>query len=116
MPSLLKLREWYGYTTGSCRIPLFDSSRLHGLEVSAKDYHTEHEYYIDVFIRHRWYHGNRNRDEVSLVQAWNYFIGNVEMLAARLGWTNLLQLAIGLPTGARFKLHRLSREAGLPCL
>ena len=44
MPSLRNLREWYGYTTGSFRIPLFDSSRLHGLDVSAKDYRTEHEY------------------------------------------------------------------------
>ena len=120
MPSLRNLREWYGYTTGSCRIPLFDSSRLHGLDVSAKDYRTEHEYYIDVFFRHRWYHGNRTRDEVLLAQAWNAFIGNIENVG-REAWLDKLIAARNRfkqksPTGDRFKLHRLSQKAGLPCL
>ena len=73
-----KFREGYGYTTGSHRTPLFNSSRLHGLNVSARKYRTEHDYYIDVFFRNRWYHGNHNRDEVSLSQAWNSFIVSVE--------------------------------------
>ena len=42
MPSLREQREWYGYTTGGCQIALFDSSKLHGLDVSAKNYRTEH--------------------------------------------------------------------------
>ena len=68
MPTLSELREWYDYTTGSCRIPLYDSSRIHGLDSSAKNYRTEHEFYIDVFFRRRWYIGNHKRDEFSLVQ------------------------------------------------
>ena len=63
MPSLSNLRQWYGYTAGSCRIPLFDSSRLHFLDVSAIGFCTEHDYYIEIFFRNRWFHGNRNRDE-----------------------------------------------------
>ena len=69
MPSVSELRQWYGYIAGSCRIPLFDSSRIHGLDPSARNYRTEHKFYIDAFFRHRWYHGNRKRDEISLVQA-----------------------------------------------
>ena len=49
MPSLKKQREWYSYTTGGCQIPLFDSSKLHILDVSASKYRTELELYIDVF-------------------------------------------------------------------
>ena len=45
----MKLKQWYGYTIEICRVPIFCSSRLQGLDVSANDYCTEHEYYIDVF-------------------------------------------------------------------
>ena len=44
MPYVSELTEWYGYTTRSCQIPLFDSSRIHGLDPTARDYHTEHEF------------------------------------------------------------------------
>ena len=50
MPSLSNLREWYGYITGSCRIPLFNLLRIHVLDVRAKNYRTEHDFYIDVFL------------------------------------------------------------------
>ena len=59
-------------------------------------------------------------ETISLVQAWNSFIGNIEtvgrdtrldkLTAAR---NKFEQKSI---TGARFKLHRLSRETGLPFL
>ena len=120
MHPLSKLKEWYVYMTGSYRIPLFKSSRLHGLDVSARNYRTEHDFYIDIFFRHRWYHGNRNRDEVLLVQAWISFIGNIENIG-RNAWLNKGIAARNKfeqksPTGARYKLHRLSREAGLSFL
>ena len=66
MPSLREKREWYDYTTGGCRIPLFDLSRLHGLEVSAKSYRTEHDFYIDVFFRHRCFHVIKKKDTHSI--------------------------------------------------
>ena len=101
-------------------IPIFDSSRLHGLDVSAKNYRIEHEFYIDVVLRHRWYHGNRNRDEVSLAQAGSSFIGNVENVDREACLNKLIaarnRFEQKSPTGARYKLHRLSREAGLPYL
>ena len=78
MPPLSSLRVWYGYTTGSNHIPLFNSSRIHALDFSAWNYRTEHEYYIDTFFRHRCYHGNHNRDELSLAQAWSSFIANIK--------------------------------------
>ena len=72
--SLTEQGGWYGYSTGSCRIPLFDSSRLNGLDVSAKNYRTEHEFYIDVWCRHRWFHVNYKQYKISLAQVWNAFI------------------------------------------
>ena len=117
MPSPSNLREWYGFTTGSCRIPLFDYSRLHVLDVSARNYRTETEYYIHVFFRHRWYHGNYNRAELTLVQAWNSFISTIENVGSD-AWLSKDNAARNRfkqksMTGAWDKLHRLSRKAGL---
>uniref|UniRef100_A0AAV1UFC0 Uncharacterized protein n=1 Tax=Peronospora matthiolae TaxID=2874970 RepID=A0AAV1UFC0_9STRA len=42
------------------RTRLFDSSRIHHLDPSAKNYLTEHEFFIDAFFRHRWYSGITN--------------------------------------------------------
>ena len=44
---------------------------------SASDFRTQHEFYIDVFFKHRWYRGNHRCDGPSLIQAWNAFIHNV---------------------------------------
>ena len=64
------------------RIRLFDSSRLHRFESSASDFRTKHDFYIDVFFKHRWYSGNHKRDGTSLIQAWNAFIHDVGELGA----------------------------------
>ena len=93
---------------------------IHGLDPSEKYYRTEHEFYVDVFYRHQWYHGNRKRDELSLVQACNSFIGNIENVS-RKAWLDKLAVARNKfehksHTGARYELQRLSREAGLPFL
>ena len=113
-------REWYGYTTGGCHIQLFDSSKLHGLDVSVKNYRTEPDFYIDVFFRHRWFHFNKKKDPHSLVQAWNAFIANI-LTVGRQSWLDKLDVARSKikqksHVSAQDKLHRLSREAGLPCL
>ena len=115
-----ELREWYGYTTWSCLILLFNSSMIHGLDSRVINYRTEHQIYIDDFFKHRWFHGNHKRDELSLVQAWNSFIGNIENVG-RQAWLDKLVVARNRfehnsITGARYKLNRLPREAGLPCL
>ena len=44
------------------RIRLFDSSRLHGLDSSAGDFRTDHEFYTDVFFKHQRYGGNHKGD------------------------------------------------------
>uniref|UniRef100_A0AAV1V9M4 Uncharacterized protein n=1 Tax=Peronospora matthiolae TaxID=2874970 RepID=A0AAV1V9M4_9STRA len=47
-------------TSDRYRTRLFDSSRIHHLDPSAKNYHTEHEFFIDAVFKHRWYSGNQN--------------------------------------------------------
>ena len=93
MPSVSELRQWYGYIAGSCRIPLFDSSRIHGLDSSAKCYRTEHDFTsmslsdIDgttattTETKPRW---RRRGIRLSATS---------RMLATILGWKNLMLLA-----------------------
>uniref|UniRef100_A0AAV1UXH6 Uncharacterized protein n=1 Tax=Peronospora matthiolae TaxID=2874970 RepID=A0AAV1UXH6_9STRA len=107
-------------TSDRYRTRLFDSSRIHHLDPSAKNYRAEHDFFIDAFFRHRWYSGNHKRDGPSLLQAWNAYIHNLEDVG-RDAWNDKLVKARDkfekrTPTGARYKLHRLSREKGLPCL
>uniref|UniRef100_A0AAV1UHN7 Uncharacterized protein n=1 Tax=Peronospora matthiolae TaxID=2874970 RepID=A0AAV1UHN7_9STRA len=65
-------------TSDRYRTRMFDSSRIHHLDPSAKNYRAEHEFFIDAFFRHRWYSGNHKRDGPSLLQAWNAYIHNLE--------------------------------------
>uniref|UniRef100_A0AAV1UKD7 Uncharacterized protein n=1 Tax=Peronospora matthiolae TaxID=2874970 RepID=A0AAV1UKD7_9STRA len=107
-------------TSDRYRTRLFDSSRIYHLDPSAKNYRAENEFFIDAFFRHRWYSGNHKRDSPSLLQAWNAYIHNLEDVG-RDAWNDKLLKARDkfekrTPTGARYKLHRLSREKGLPCL
>uniref|UniRef100_A0AAV1UGZ3 Uncharacterized protein n=1 Tax=Peronospora matthiolae TaxID=2874970 RepID=A0AAV1UGZ3_9STRA len=80
----------------------------------------EEEFFIDAFFKHRWYNGSRVRDGKALVQGWNARIHNIECIG-REAWLAKLDAARirfekRNPLGARYKLHRLSRDAGLPCL
>uniref|UniRef100_A0AAV1TE91 Uncharacterized protein n=1 Tax=Peronospora matthiolae TaxID=2874970 RepID=A0AAV1TE91_9STRA len=107
-------------TSDRYRTRLFDSSKIHHLDPSAKNYRAEHEFFIDALFRHRWYSGNHKRDGPSLLQACNAYIHNLEDVG-RDAWNDKLIKARDkfekrTPTGARYKLHRPSREKGLPCL
>uniref|UniRef100_A0AAV1THF4 Uncharacterized protein n=1 Tax=Peronospora matthiolae TaxID=2874970 RepID=A0AAV1THF4_9STRA len=107
-------------TSDRYRTRLFDSSRFHHLDPSAKNYRAENEFFIDAFFRHRWYSGNYKRDGLSLLQAWKAYIHNLEDVG-RDAWNDKLIKARDkfekrTPTGARYKLHSLSRENLLPCL
>uniref|UniRef100_A0AAV1TGI9 Uncharacterized protein n=1 Tax=Peronospora matthiolae TaxID=2874970 RepID=A0AAV1TGI9_9STRA len=107
-------------TSDRYRTRLFDSSRIHHLDPSAKNYRAENEFFIDAFFRHRWYSGNQKRDGPSLLQAWNSYIHNLEDVG-RDAWNDKLiksrdKFEKRTPIGARYKLHRLSRVKGLPCL
>uniref|UniRef100_A0AAV1VAC6 Uncharacterized protein n=1 Tax=Peronospora matthiolae TaxID=2874970 RepID=A0AAV1VAC6_9STRA len=93
---------------------------IHHLDPNAKNYRAENEFLIDAFFKHRWYSGNHKRDGPSLLQAWNAYIHNLEDVG-RDAWNDKLikdrdKFEKQTPTGARYKLHRLSREKGLPCL
>ena len=109
-----------GETDSRNKYPLFIASRLHGLDPSAKNFRAEEEFYLDAFLKHRYFNGNNKRDKNSLLQAWNAFIRNVKDIG-REAWLQKLTAARDkferrTSTGARYRLHRLSREAGLPCL
>ena len=102
------------------RMRLFDSSRLHGIDCSASEFRTKHDFYIDVFFKHLWYSGNHKRDVALLIYAWNAFIDKVGEIG-REAWLEKLTLSRNrfekrTSTGANYKLHRLLRDDGLPCL
>uniref|UniRef100_A0AAV1T9N3 Uncharacterized protein n=1 Tax=Peronospora matthiolae TaxID=2874970 RepID=A0AAV1T9N3_9STRA len=83
-------------TSDRYRTRLFDSSRIHHLDPSAKTYRAEHEFFIDAFFRHRWYSRNHKRDGPSLLQAWNAYIHNLEDVG-RDAWNDKLsKLVISL--------------------
>ena len=48
-------------TSDRYRIRLFYSSKLYKLDPSASNFRTEHDFFIDVFFKHRWYSGNHKR-------------------------------------------------------
>uniref|UniRef100_A0AAV1U0A3 Uncharacterized protein n=1 Tax=Peronospora matthiolae TaxID=2874970 RepID=A0AAV1U0A3_9STRA len=107
-------------TSDRYRTRLFNSSRIHHLDPSARDNHAENEFFIDAFFKHRWYSGNHKRDGPSLLQAWNAYIHNLEDVGRDV-WNDKLITARDkfekrTSTGGRYKLHRLSKEGGLPCL
>uniref|UniRef100_A0AAV1TRT1 Uncharacterized protein n=1 Tax=Peronospora matthiolae TaxID=2874970 RepID=A0AAV1TRT1_9STRA len=104
-------------TNDHSRTRLFDSSRIHHLDHSAKNYRAENDFFIDAFFKHRWYSGNHKRDGPSLLQAWNAYTHNLEEIGRDV-WNDKLVKARDkfekrTPTCARYKLHRLSREKGL---
>uniref|UniRef100_A0AAV1TQI2 Uncharacterized protein n=1 Tax=Peronospora matthiolae TaxID=2874970 RepID=A0AAV1TQI2_9STRA len=119
MPPKSVKDHWSAMKSDLYRTRLFDSSRIHHLDPSAKDYRAENDFFIDAFFRHRWYSGNHKRDGPSLLQAWKAYIYNLEDVGRDV-WNDKLIKARDkfekrTPTGARYKLHRLSRENGLPC-
>ena len=111
---------WSCEATEHHRMPLFDSRQLHGLDISAKNFRTEDEFYLDAFSKHRYFSNNNKRDKSSLLQAWNAFVLNVKRIGIDTWLQKLDTLRVKFekrsPSGVRFKLHRLSREAGIPCL
>uniref|UniRef100_A0AAV1U2H4 Uncharacterized protein n=1 Tax=Peronospora matthiolae TaxID=2874970 RepID=A0AAV1U2H4_9STRA len=80
-------------TSDRYRTRLFDSSRIHHLNPSAKNYRNKHEFFIDAFL----FIDGRDVWNDKLIKARDKFEKRT-------------------PTGARYKLHRLSKMGGLPCL
>uniref|UniRef100_A0AAV1UEX5 Uncharacterized protein n=1 Tax=Peronospora matthiolae TaxID=2874970 RepID=A0AAV1UEX5_9STRA len=120
MPSSKKLDQFAGMITDRDRIPLFDRGKICPPNSSTETIRAEEEFFTDAFFKHRWYKCSRVRDGKALVQGWNALIHNIERIG-REAWLGKLDAARIIfdkrnPVGARYKLHRLSREAGLPCL
>uniref|UniRef100_A0AAV1TDR5 Uncharacterized protein n=1 Tax=Peronospora matthiolae TaxID=2874970 RepID=A0AAV1TDR5_9STRA len=68
MPPKFVMDHLSATTSDRYRTRLFDSSRIHHLDPSAKNYRAEHDFFIDAFFRHRWYSGNHKRDGPSLLR------------------------------------------------
>ena len=60
------LDRWSGKTNERFPIPLFNASKIHGLDASAKNLRTENDRYIDVFLEHRWYVSHKKREAEAL--------------------------------------------------
>uniref|UniRef100_A0AAV1TY91 Uncharacterized protein n=1 Tax=Peronospora matthiolae TaxID=2874970 RepID=A0AAV1TY91_9STRA len=119
-PPSRELDRLAGTTTERDRIPLFDCRKICSPDSSTETIRAEEVFFTDAFFKHRWYNGSRVRDGKALVQRWIALIHNIEYIG-REAWIGKLDAArIRFekcnPVEARYKLHRLSREAGLPCL
>ena len=57
---------------------------------SASNFRAEEDFYLDAFLKHRWYNGNQKRDKNSLLAAWNAFVQNVKNFG-REGWLKKLE-------------------------
>ena len=114
------VNDLLGETSLHHLITLFDVRLLQGLDISASNCRAIEYFYLDAFLKHRWYSGNTKRDKSSLLQAWNAFMLNVQHIG-REAWVQSLDTARvrfenRTLTGAKVRLHKLSREAGIPCL
>ena len=86
-----------GETSLHYRIPLFVARMLHGLGISGSNFRAEEDFYLDAFLKHRWYSGNTKRDKSSLLQAWRTPLYSMcSTLGVKLGFGNLTQLVLGL--------------------
>ena len=63
------LDRWSRKTNKRFPIPLFDASKLHGLDAKAKNFCTENDRYIDAFQKHRWYGPHKRREADAYLQS-----------------------------------------------
>ena len=96
---------------------LFDASKLHSLEASAKNFRTENVRCIDAFLEHRWYGPHKRREADAFLQYWNAFITNVSNVGMDTWFRKLFasrnRFEKRSVSGACYRLHRLFRKAGL---
>ena len=89
-----------------------------GLIPARRIFRAEMDFYVDAFLKHQRNNVNTTKKKISLMQAWNAFIRNGKDIG-REAWLQKLnaarvQFEISTPTDAKFNLHRLFREVGLP--
>ena len=113
------INSLYQKTSQHHRIPFFDVSDLHRLSSSARNFRAEEDFYLDDFLKLRWYKGNQKRDRNSLLAAWNAFVQNVENFGRETWIQKFEEVRVKFekrtPTGARYRLYLFSREAFIPC-
>uniref|UniRef100_A0AAV1T8L0 Uncharacterized protein n=1 Tax=Peronospora matthiolae TaxID=2874970 RepID=A0AAV1T8L0_9STRA len=120
MPSSNELDQLDGMTTEQDLILLFDCRKICPPDSRTETIRVEEKYFTDAFFKHRWCNGSRVRDGKVLVQGWNALIHNIECIGHE-AWLGKLDAAHirfekRNPVEVQYKLHRLSRESGLPCL
>ena len=100
------------------RIPLFDASELHILRFSVKNFRAEEDFYLDAFFKHR---GTTVTKSVTRSRFWrrDFVRPKRQEFWARSVASKLHTVSVKFekrtPTGARYRMHRLSRAAGIPC-
>uniref|UniRef100_A0AAV1TW77 Uncharacterized protein n=1 Tax=Peronospora matthiolae TaxID=2874970 RepID=A0AAV1TW77_9STRA len=117
MPSSRELDRLVGMTTERDQIPLFDCRKICPPDSSTETIRAEEELFNDAFFKYWWYNGSRVQDVKAVVQGWNALIHFIERID-REAWLGKLDAArIRFekcnPVGARYKLHRQSRESEL---
>uniref|UniRef100_A0AAV1V255 Uncharacterized protein n=1 Tax=Peronospora matthiolae TaxID=2874970 RepID=A0AAV1V255_9STRA len=120
IPSSKESDRLAGMTSDRDRMPLFDCRKICTSDSSTETIRAEEEFFTDVFFKHLWYNGSRVRDGKALVQGWNNLIHNIEYIC-REAWlakldTARIRFEKRNPVGARYKLHRLSKEPKFICL
>uniref|UniRef100_A0AAV1TX06 Uncharacterized protein n=1 Tax=Peronospora matthiolae TaxID=2874970 RepID=A0AAV1TX06_9STRA len=120
MPPSRELDRLADTTTERDRIPLFDCRKICPPDSSTETIRAEEEFFTDAFFKHQWYNSSRVRDGEALVKGWYALIHNIECIGREVWLAKLDAARIRFekrnPVWGRYKLHRLSREAVLPCL
>ena len=90
------LNRWSGKTNEWFPNTLFDASKLHGLDASAKSFRTENDRYIDAFLEHRWYALTRDVRPTRFSNLEPRSSPTFQTLGWILGFKNFMLVAIGL--------------------
>uniref|UniRef100_M4B5A8 RxLR effector candidate protein n=1 Tax=Hyaloperonospora arabidopsidis (strain Emoy2) TaxID=559515 RepID=M4B5A8_HYAAE len=67
-----------GETSLHHQIPLFDARLLHGLDINARNFRAEEDFYLDAFLKHRCTHiSSEMRDAIAYLQSLYQCHGHV---------------------------------------
>ena len=132
LPPARLLNAWNMRRSPKYSVPLFDISQIvndRGYMERAYPRYSEgkarRNFYVALFFRSRMVSGRHQHrsfesaDVDALIQAWEAFITNINRRGIDVWMQRLQTLQLSYEQhsrfGARMRVHRLSREAGLPC-
>ena len=101
-----------GKTDPRNKYTLFIGTRLHGLSCSAKGFRAAEDFYLDVFLKHRWFNGNSKRDKTRYCKHGMLLFAMSKTLVVKHGFRNLTRLALSL----RLELQPVLNLSCIGCL